>query len=141
MIVLRHIIQNTLLGKAMRATSFNRQWASLMGVPVDRIISMTFVIGSALAGAGAVLVGMKYPKIEPLMGVMIGLKAFVAAVLGGIGNIPGAVLGAMILGVSEEFVVGYVSSTYRDALAFSILIIILLFRPAGLLGKFSVEKV
>lgn len=141
MILLRHIIQNTLLGKAMRATSFNRQWASLMGVPVDRIISMTFVIGSALAGAGAVLVGMKYPKIEPLMGVMIGLKAFVAAVLGGIGNIPGAVLGAMILGVSEEFVVGYVSSTYRDALAFGILIIILLFRPAGLLGKFSVEKV
>ncbi|MBI4357282.1 MAG: branched-chain amino acid ABC transporter permease [Gammaproteobacteria bacterium] len=141
MIVLRHIIQNTLLGKAMRATSFNRHWASLMGISVDRIISMTFIIGSALAGAGAVLVGMKYPKIEPLMGVMIGLKAFVAAVLGGIGNIPGAVLGGLVIGIAEEFVVGYISSTYRDALAFSILIVILLFRPAGLLGRFSVEKV
>lgn len=141
MFVLRYIVLKTKLGKAMRATSFNSQWASLMGIPVDRIISMTFVIGSALAAAGGVLVGIKYPKIEPLMGMMIGLKAFVAAVLGGIGNIPGAVLGAMIMGIAEEFVVGYGASTYRDALAFGILIIILLFRPAGLLGKFSVEKV
>jgi branched-chain amino acid transport system permease protein len=141
MVILRYIIQSTKLGKAMRATSFNGQWASLMGIPVDRVISMTFVIGSALAGAGGVLVGMKYPKIEPLMGIMIGLKAFVAAVLGGIGNIAGAVLGALIMGIAEEFVVGYGASTYRDALAFGILIVILLFRPAGLLGKFSVEKV
>ena len=141
MVILRYIIQSTKLGKAMRATSFNGPWASLMGIPVDRVISMTFVIGSALAGAGGVLVGMKYPKIEPLMGVMIGLKAFVAAVLGGIGNIAGAVLGALIMGIAEEFVVGYGASTYRDALAFGILIVILLFRPAGLLGKFSVEKV
>jgi len=141
MAILRYIIQNTKLGKAMRATSYNGQWASLMGIPVDRIISMTFVIGSSLAAAGGILVGIKYPKIEPLMGVMIGLKAFVAAVLGGIGNIPGAVLGALIMGVAEEFVVGYGASTYRDALAFGILIVILLFRPAGLLGKFTVEKV
>ena len=141
MVILRYIIMSTKLGKAMRATSFNGQWASLMGIPVDTIISMTFVLGSALAAAGGILVGIKYPKIEPLMGVMIGLKAFVAAVLGGIGNIPGAVLGALIMGVAEEFVVGYGASTYRDALAFGILIIILLFRPAGLLGQFSVEKV
>jgi branched-chain amino acid transport system permease protein len=141
MLLLRYIIQSTKLGKAMRATSFNGAWASLMGINVDRIISMTFVIGAALAGAGGVLVGIKYPKIEPLMGVMIGLKAFVAAVLGGIGNIAGAVLGAIIMGMAEEFVVGYGASTYRDALAFGILIVILIFRPAGLLGKFSVEKV
>ncbi len=141
MLILRHIIQHTKLGKAMRATSFNGPWASLMGINVDRIISMTFVIGSALAAAGGILVGIKYPKIEPLMGVMIGLKAFVAAVLGGIGNIAGAVLGALIMGLAEEFVVGYGASTYRDALAFGILIIILLFKPAGLLGKFTVEKV
>lgn len=141
MIILNWVIHHTKLGKAMRATSYNDKWASLMGIPVDRIISMTFVIGSALAAAGGVLVGMKYPKIEPLMGVMIGLKAFVAAVLGGIGNLGGAVLGGIIMGLAEEFVVGYVASTYRDALAFGILIVILLFRPAGLLGKFSVEKV
>lgn len=141
MLILRHIIQHTKLGKAMRATSFNGPWASLMGIPVDRIISMTFVIAAALAAAGGVLVGIKYPKIDPLMGVMIGLKAFVAAVLGGIGNIAGAVLGAMIMGIAEEFVVGYGASTYRDALAFAILIVILLFKPAGLLGKYTVEKV
>ncbi|MDZ4676527.1 MAG: branched-chain amino acid ABC transporter permease [Oligoflexia bacterium] len=141
MLLLRYIIHSTKLGKAMRATSYNGAWASLMGIPVDRIISMTFVIGSALAAAGGILVGMKYPKIEPLMGIMIGLKAFVAAVLGGIGNITGAVLGALIMGLAEEFVVGYGASTYRDALAFGILIVILIFRPAGLLGKFSVEKV
>lgn len=141
MLALRYIVQSTKLGKAMRAVSYNGQWASLMGIPVDRIISMTFVIGSALAAAGGILVGIKYPKIEPLMGMMIGLKAFVAAVLGGIGNIAGAVLGAMIMGIAEEFVVGYGASTYRDALAFGILIVILLFKPAGLLGRFTVEKV
>lgn len=141
LMILNYIIFQTKLGKAMRATSYNASWASLMGIPVDRVISMTFVIGSALAAAGGILVGVKYPKIEPLMGVMIGLKAFVAAVLGGIGNLTGAVLGGMIMGLSEQFVVGYLSSTYRDALAFVILIVILLFRPAGLLGKFGVEKV
>jgi branched-chain amino acid transport system permease protein len=141
LMILNYIIFQTKLGKAMRATSYNASWASLMGIPVDRVISMTFVIGSALAAAGGILVGVKYPKIEPLMGVMIGLKAFVAAVLGGIGNLTGAVLGGMIMGLSEQFVVGYLSSTYRDALAFIILIVILLLKPAGLLGKFGVEKV
>ncbi len=96
----------------------------------DRIIAFTFIVGSSLAGVGSVLVRMKYPKIDPLMGMMIGLKAFVAAVLGGIGNVGGAVLGALIMGLSEEMVVGYLSSTYRDALAFGILIVILIFKPA-----------
>jgi branched-chain amino acid transport system permease protein len=98
-------------------------------------------MGSALAGAAGVLVGLTYPKIEPLMGVMPGLKAFVAAVLGGIGNINGAVVGALMLGFAEEFVVGYGSSTYRDALAFGILILILLFKPTGLFGTKRTEKV
>ncbi|HWU43341.1 MAG TPA: branched-chain amino acid ABC transporter permease [Bdellovibrio sp.] len=141
MLGLQFLIYRTKLGKAMRAVSSNSAVASLMGINPNRIIAFTFIVGSALAGVGSVLVGMKYPKIDPLMGMMIGLKAFVAAVLGGIGNIGGAVLGAMIMGLSEEFVVTYLSSTYRDALAFGILIVILIFKPAGLLGKYSVEKV
>jgi branched-chain amino acid transport system permease protein len=141
MIVLNFLIYRTMLGKAMRAVSTNMNVASLMGVNTDRIIAFTFIVGSSLAGVGSVLVGMKYPKIDPLMGMLIGLKAFVAAVLGGIGNIAGAVLGGVLMGVSEEMVVGYLSSTYRDALAFGILIVILIFRPAGLLGKNTVEKV
>ncbi|MEN0057728.1 MAG: branched-chain amino acid ABC transporter permease [Bdellovibrio sp.] len=141
MVALQFLIFKTKLGKAMRAVSSNASVASLLGVNPDRIITFTFIVGSALAGIGSVLVGMKYPKIDPLMGMMIGLKAFVAAVLGGIGNVGGAVLGALIMGLSEEMVVAYVSSTYRDALAFGILIVILIFRPAGLLGKYSVEKV
>lgn len=141
MLALNFLIYKTKMGRAMRAVSTNMSVASLMGVNTDRIISFTFIVGSSLAGVGSVLVGMKYPKIEPLMGMMIGLKAFVAAVLGGIGSIGGAVLGGLIMGVSEEMVVGYLSSTYRDALAFGILIVILIFRPSGLLGKNSVEKV
>jgi branched-chain amino acid transport system permease protein len=141
MLALHFFIQKTKPGKAMRALSQNASVAAMLGVNTDRIIAMTFVLGSALAGVGSVLVGMKYPKIEPLMGMMIGLKAFVAAVLGGIGHIPGAVLGGLIMGLSEEMVVAYLSSTYRDALAFGILILILIFRPAGLLGKYTVEKV
>ena len=141
MLFLNFLIYRTKVGKAMRAVSTNMNVASLMGVNTDRIISFTFIVGSSLAGVGSVLVGMKYPKIEPLMGMMIGLKAFVAAVLGGIGSIGGAVLGGLIMGLSEEMVVGYFSSTYRDALAFGILIVILIFKPAGLLGKNSIEKV
>ncbi|NUN06350.1 MAG: branched-chain amino acid ABC transporter permease [Bdellovibrio sp.] len=141
MLGLQFLIFKTKLGRAMRAVSANSSVASLLGVNPDRIITFTFIVGSALAGIGSVLVGMKYPKIDPLMGMMIGLKAFVAAVLGGIGNVGGAVLGALIMGLSEEMVVAYLSSTYRDALAFGILIVILIFKPAGLLGKYSVEKV
>ena len=99
------------------------------------------VLGACLAAAAGVLVGLMNPKIDPLMGIMPGLKAFVAAVVGGIGNIPGAVLGGMIMGISEVMVVGYVSSSYRDAIAFVLLIAILLFRPSGLLGKHQAEKV
>ena len=141
MLALHYLIYHTKVGRAMRAVSTNMNVASMLGVNSDRIISFTFALGSALAGVGSVLVGMKYPKLEPLMGMMIGLKAFVAAVLGGIGNIPGAVLGGLLMGLSEEMVVGYLSSTYRDALAFGILILILIFRPAGLLGRGGVEKV
>jgi branched-chain amino acid transport system permease protein len=141
MALLRWIVLHTKTGKAMRAVSFNRDAAILMGIPVDRIISVTFVLGAALAAAAGVLVGLLNPTISPLMGIMPGLKAFVAAVVGGIGNIPGAVLGGLIMGIAEVMVVGYVSSTYRDAIAFVLLIAILLFRPAGLLGKHQAEKV
>ena len=112
-----------------------------MGIPTDRVISMTFVIGSSLAAVAGILYGLAYPKIDPLMGIMPGLKAFVAAVLGGIGNVPGAVIGGLIIGVVEAFVGGSSFSTYRDAIAFVILILILLFRPSGLLGKSQAEKV
>lgn len=125
----------------MRAISHSLNTASVLGINVNRVIVLTFMLGSALAGVGSVLVGLKYPKIEPLMGIMIGLKAFVAAVLGGIGNMTGAVIGALLMGVSEEFVAGYISSTMRDALAFALLIGILLWKPSGLLGKNSIEKV
>ncbi|MBI3543034.1 MAG: branched-chain amino acid ABC transporter permease [Deltaproteobacteria bacterium] len=141
MLGLRYIIFRTKMGRAMRAVSFSHDNAALMGIPVDFTISFTFMLGSALAGAAGILVGLTYPKIEPLMGVMWGLKAFVAAVVGGIGNVMGAVIGALILGVAETMVVGYGASTYRDALAFAILILILLFRPSGLLGKARTEKV
>jgi len=141
MLALRWIVLSTKTGKAMRAVSFNRDAATLMGIDTDKIISFTFVLGAVLAAAAGVLVGLMNPKIDPLMGIMPGLKAFVAAVVGGIGNIPGAVLGGLIMGVSEVLVVGYISSTYRDAIAFILLIVILLFRPSGLLGKHQAEKV
>lgn len=140
MVALEFFVQRTKPGKALRAVSLNRDAAALMGIPTDRFISLTFVLGAALAGAAGVLVSMDR-KIEPLMGVMPGLKAFVAAVLGGIGSIPGAVVGGLLMGVSEILVVGYVSSTYRDAIAFVLLIVILLLKPAGILGKGIVEKV
>ena len=138
---LRFIVLHTRIGTAMRALSLNRQAASLVGINNDFVISCTFALGSALAAAGGILYALNYPSIDPLMGVLPGLKAFVAAVLGGIGNIPGAALGGLLLGVVETFVNGSEWSTYKDAIAFAILIIIMLFRPAGLLGKFTVEKV
>ncbi len=139
--ILQFVIFRTRFGRAMRAVSFNHDLAGLMGIPVDRVVSYTFMLGSALAGAAGVLVGLVYPKIEPLMGVMPGLKCFVAAVLGGVGNVVGAVVGALFLGLSEEFLVGYWLSTYRDALAFAILILILLVRPMGLFPVQRTEKV
>ncbi len=141
MVVLQTIVFKTRLGRGMRAVSFSHDTASLMGIPTDRVISYTFMLGSALAGAAGVLVGLIYPKIEPLMGMMPGLKAFVAAVLGGIGNVTGAVVGAITLGLAEEFLVGYWASTYRDALAFTVLVLLLLFRPTGLFGVNRTEKV
>ncbi len=141
MTALNTVIYKTRLGRAMRAVSFSHDNASLMGIPTNRVISYTFMLGSALAGAAGVLVGLTYPKIEPLMGVMPGLKAFVAAVLGGIGSINGAVVGALTLGLAEEMLVGYGAPTFRDALAFAILILILLFKPTGLFGTKRTEKV
>jgi len=141
MILLRMVVMKTRMGTAMRAVSFNPTAASLMGINISRIISFTFIIGSSLAAAAGILFGLNYPKIDPLIGILYGLKAFVAAVLGGIGNIAGAALGGMIIGLTETFVSGYISSTYRDAIAFGILILILLFKPTGLMGKKEIEKV
>jgi len=146
MLGLQWIIFKTKIGKAMRAVSFNLNSAKLMGVNTDFVIAFTFAVGSALAAAGGVLTAQYNPKIEPLMGIIVGLKAFVAAVLGGIGNIPGAVLGGLLIGAAETLVVGYgnqigIPSTYRDAVAFAILILVLLLRPAGLLGTNVQEKV
>jgi len=138
---LRLVVLRTRIGMAMRAVSLNPQAARLVGVNNDVIISFTFGLGSALAGAGGVLYAINYPSIDPLMGVMPGLKAFVCAVLGGIGNIPGAALGGLILGTTETFVGGSRWSTYKDAIAFAVLILILLLRPGGLLGRPTVEKV
>jgi len=138
---LRLIVFRTRLGTAMRAVSANPKAAQLMGVNINTVIAFTFALGSALAGAGGVLYAVNYPSIDPLMGVMPGLKAFVAAVLGGIGSIPGAALGGLLLGVVETFVAGSEWSTYKDAIAFAILIVLLLFRPSGLLGRFTIEKV
>ena len=138
---LRHVVLRTKIGTAMRAVALNRQAASLVGIDNDRVISFTFALGSALAAAGGILYALNYPSIDPLMGVLPGLKAFVAAVLGGIGNLPGAALGGLLLGVVETFVGGSAWSTYKDAIAFALLILILLFRPAGLLGRYTREKV
>ena len=141
MIGLQLIVFKTKIGTAMRAVSLNPKAAQLVGVNNNVVIAFTFGLGSALAAAGGILYALYYPSIDPLMGVMPGLKAFVAAVLGGIGNIPGAALGGLILGTVETFIGGSQFSTYKDAIAFAILIMILLFKPAGLLGKFTTEKV
>jgi branched-chain amino acid transport system permease protein len=125
----------------MRAVSFNPVAASLMGVNNDFIISFTFGLGSALAGAAGILTSIEQPSVDPLMGILPGLKAFVAAVLGGIGNLPGAVLGGVLIGITETMVVGYGSPTYRDAIVFGVLILILIFKPTGLLGQGEREKV
>ena len=138
---LTYIVNHTKAGKAMRAVSFDTDAAQLMGINIDKVISMTFALGSGLAAAAGVLVGVYYNSIDPLMGMMPGMKAFVAAVLGGIGIIPGAMLGGIIMGIVEAMVSGFFSSTFRDAAAFGILILILLYKPSGLLGKNIREKV
>lgn len=141
LVLLQYIVQCTKIGMAMRAVSYDQDTACLMGINVNAIISLTFGIGSALAAAGGVLFGIAYPQINPFMGIMPGLKSFVAAVLGGIGSIPGAMLGALIMGVVETMSSAFISSSMRDAIAFSILILVLLIKPTGLLGKRGSEKV
>jgi branched-chain amino acid transport system permease protein len=141
MVVLHYIVNYTQIGRAMRAVSQDADTARLMGIDVDRVISFTFALGSALAAAAGVLVGIYYNRIDPTMGSMPGLKAFVAAVLGGIGVIPGAMLGGLVMGIAEVAVVALTASTWKDAVAFAILIVILLVRPAGLLGRQVREKV
>ena len=141
MALLQYIVYATKFGRAMRAVSFNFETASLMGIPTDRIISMTFVIGSSLAAVAGILYGLLYSKIDPLMGILPGLKAFIAAVLGGIGNVPGAVVGGLVIGLIEAFLGGSRFSNFTPAIAFVILIVILLFRPSGLFGKYEPEKV
>jgi branched-chain amino acid transport system permease protein len=141
MSILHFLVFHTQFGRSMRAISHSLDVSGLIGINVNKVIMLTFLMSSSLAGAAGVLYGVAYPKIDPLMGLLPGLKAFVAAVLGGIGNITGALIGAAILGLSETYVAGYLSSTYRDALAFVILILVLLFKPSGLLGKARIEKV
>ncbi len=141
MILLQFIVHQTKIGKAMRAVSHDADAARLMGINVDNTISATFAIGSALAGAAGVIFGIYYTRIDPLMGILPGLKAFVAAVLGGIGIIPGAMVGGLVLGVVETIVSALGYSLWRDAAAFVILIIILILRPAGIFGKNAREKV
>ncbi|HBO84221.1 MAG: ABC transporter permease [Deltaproteobacteria bacterium GWC2_42_11] len=141
MFLLHLFIKNTRLGKAMRATSQDKRMAGLVGIDIDRIIAITFVIGSILAAAAGIMVAMYYGSVNFFIGYVAGIKAFTAAVLGGIGNIPGAMLGGLLLGLIEGLGAGYISSEYKDVFAFVMLILVLIFRPAGLLGEKISEKV
>ena len=141
MVLLTYFVRATQTGKAMRATSFDREAAAMMGIDVDRVIVVTFFIGSALAGAAGVFNGLVYQQVWPYMGFQAGLFAFTAAVVGGIGNLPGAVLGGLVIGLAEAFATGYVSSTFEQAIVFAILIAVMLIRPSGLLGRAAVQKV
>jgi branched-chain amino acid transport system permease protein len=141
MVMLTLFVQRTQLGKAMRATSFDREAAAMMGIDVDRVIVATFFIGSALAGAAGVFNGLAYQQVWPYMGFQAGLYAFIAAVVGGIGNLPGAVVGGLIIGLAQSFSIGYISSTFSDAIVFIVLIGVLILRPTGVLGRAVVQKV
>lgn len=143
LVVLLHIVNHTKIGMSMRAVSKDYEIARVMGINIDNVISITFAIGSILAAIGAIMWGIRYPGITPLLGVMPGLKCFIAAVIGGIGNIKGAVLGGFILGLGEILIVAFFPqlSGYRDAFAFIVLIIILFYKPTGLLGEKTTEKV
>jgi branched-chain amino acid transport system permease protein len=139
-LLLQFLVRRTKMGKAMRATSFDKPTARLMGINVDGVISFTFAVGAAFAGLGGVLYAIAYPSIYTQLGILPGLKAFVAAVLGGIGSIPGAFVGALIMGQAEALTMGYISTPMRDAVAFTILIIVLLVRPTGIFGEPEKEK-
>ncbi len=141
MLLLDTMVRRTMVGMAMRAISWDKSMVPLMGVPVDFIISVTFAIGTSLGGVAGVLYGLAYPVIDPYMGIMIGWKAFISAVVGGIGNIRGAMVGGYILGAVEILVVAFLPSTYRDFVAFGMLLILLIFRPYGILGKQITQKV
>jgi branched-chain amino acid transport system permease protein len=141
MVALTLLVRRTKVGKAMRATSFDLEAASMMGINVDRVIAFTFLVGSALAGAAGVMTGLAYGNIQPYMGFGAGLKAFTAAVVGGIGNIQGAMLGGMIIGVAEQLTTGYLSSAFQDLIVLSILIVFMLIRPSGILGSPALQKV
>jgi branched-chain amino acid transport system permease protein len=141
MLLLTYFIKFTSIGKAMRATAQDKTMARLIGIDVDRVISVTFIIGSSLAALGGVLIANHIGQLNFYIGFIAGIKAFTAAVLGGIGSIPGAVLGALVLGWTESFATGYISSDYEDVFAFALLVLILIFRPAGLLGRKETKKV
>ena len=141
MVALTVFVRRTTVGKAMRATSVDLEAASMMGINVDRVIAVTFLIGSALAGAAGVMTGLVFQNINPYMGFGAGLKAFTAAVVGGIGNIQGAMLGGMVIGVAEQLTIGYLSSAFQDLIVLSVLIIFMLFRPTGILGSPAIQKV
>ena len=141
MAALTLLVRRTTVGKAMRATSVDLEAASMMGINVDRVIAFTFLIGSALAGAAGVMAGIVFQNINPYMGFGAGLKAFTAAVVGGIGNIQGAMLGGMIIGVAEQLTIGYLSSAFQDLIVLSVLILFMLFRPTGILGSPAIQKV
>jgi branched-chain amino acid transport system permease protein len=139
-VLLSFIVRRTKMGVAMRATSFDKPTARLMGINVDKVISFTFAIGAAFAGLGGVLYAIAYSSINTLLGIMPGLKAFVAAVLGGIGSIPGAFVGALIMGQADSMTAAYISTPMRDAISFTILIVVLLLRPSGIFGEPEKEK-
>jgi branched-chain amino acid transport system permease protein len=141
MIALTLLVSRTRLGKAMRATSYDREAAAMMGIDVDRVIVATFFIGSVLAGAAGVMVGLVFERVFHFMGFVAGLKGFTAAVIGGIGNIPGAMLGGLVIGLAEAFTASYVSSTFQNLIVFGILIAVMLVRPTGLLGSPVLSKV
>ncbi len=141
MLILDHVVHRTPVGMAMRAIAWDRTYVPLMGIPVNRIISITFAIGAALAGAAGTMYALAYPVIDPYMGILVGWKAFIAAVVGGIGNIRGAMIGAFILGTVEIMVVALLPSTYRDLVVFSLLLALIIWRPYGILGQPRVQKV
>jgi branched-chain amino acid transport system permease protein len=141
MVALWSLVRWTRLGKAMRATAFDREAASMMGIDVDRVIVTTFFIGSALAGAAGVLVGLVFGQINHFMGFGYGLKGFTAAVIGGIGSVPGAMFGGLFIGLAEAYTAGYISSTFQDLIVFCLLVLVMLLRPSGLFGRAAIQKV
>ena len=141
MIALTLFIKYSRMGRASRACSQDMHMANLLGIDTNKVISFTFVLGAMLAAVGGVLIGLTIGKLNPFIGFIAGIKAFTAAVLGGIGSIPGAMLGGVLLGLAETFASGYMPAEYKDVVAFSLLVLVLLFRPTGLLGKPDVEKV